>query len=87
MQDRESKLFYKTKLDRAGEPKPDIITVRFNSEERAQLEAIKKAFDIGSDSSALKELCFTGFNVIQATFRPDFLKWLTDRNRVRLSDK
>jgi len=83
-QDKKDKLFYSSKLRDSS--KPDIITVRLNMEERFKLEAIKKALDIPLDSSALKELAFMGLNVIQATFSPDFLKWLCDKKRVRLSD-
>jgi len=82
-EERKRNLFYSVRLDPS---KPDIITVRLNVGERAKLEAIKKALDIPLDSSALKELAFMGLNVIQATFSPDFLKWLCDKKRVRLSD-
>lgn len=83
--DRRDRLFYSVRVN--DKPRADIITVRFNSEERAKLEGIKRALDIAEDSTALKELAFTGFNVIQALFNADFLKWLPDKNRPRLSDK
>ncbi len=74
--------FTKYNLDK----KQDTFTVRMNDKERKVLEEIKKTFDIKSDSKALKQLAFVGFKSVTSAFGNDFLKYLLNKNRVKLTD-
>jgi hypothetical protein len=64
-----------------------LFTIRLNEEERKILDQIKEVFDIPSDSTAIKIGCFQGFRVLQNAFPIDFLKWISSRDRQRLTDK
>ena len=67
-------------------PKEDIFTVRCNPEERQLVNWGKKAFDIKSDSKALKALAAVGKNVLRGTFSDKFLQYMFKKDRERLSD-
>lgn len=59
-----------------------LLTLRLNAEERAQLDEIKEILDITSDGSALKICCFKGWDVLHRTLGKDYLRWLSDKNRL-----
>lgn len=72
---------------RIGEPKPleegKIITVRFSAEEYKGLLYMSKILNISRDSTTLKKLAIVGQNVLMSTFGGDFLKWLSDSERIK----
>jgi len=58
-----------------------IFTIRLNAEEYKELLEAMNILHISNVSTAIKELAFSGKNVIFAMFKPEFLKWLTDGSR------
>jgi len=79
--------FQRTRLDSEREQdKRKLVSVSINENEEKTLENIKKALNIPSDSTALKEMALVGWNVIQHTFSPDVLKWLTSAERIRFNE-
>jgi hypothetical protein len=51
-------------LDQEGQDRPDIFTIRLNSEERAQLEECKPLIQQTKDSTAIKTLAEIGANFV-----------------------
>ena len=83
----EKKPFVSYTLDGEQKEKPDIVAVRINKEERAELEEIKEDLNINSDSKALKISGLKiGRNVIQSTFTRPLLKYLFKKDRSKLED-
>lgn len=64
----------------------DVFTVRLNPEERAKLEQIKEDLNIKSDGKALKIAAWCGINVLHGTFSRPILRYLTNKERLKLSD-
>ena len=58
-----------------------IFTVRLNAEEYKELLEAMAVLHISNASTAIKELAFSGKNVIFTLFKADFLKWLSDGSR------
>jgi hypothetical protein len=51
-------------LNQEGQEKPDIFTIRLNSEERQQLEECKPLIQQTKDSTAIKTLAEIGANFV-----------------------
>lgn len=66
--------------------KKDVFSVRVNEEERNMIDTSKLLLDIDMDGTCLKTLATIGFNVINTTFSPKILKYLTSAKRNRLSE-
>lgn len=64
----------------------DKISVSLDQVSRARLEEIKAAWDIKSDSKALKLALEIGRNAIFALLSAETIRKLSDRTRVRASD-
>lgn len=64
----------------------DTFTCRMNPEERRMLEEIKETLNIKSDSKALKVSARVGLNVLLTSFSAPILKYLTNKDRLRLED-
>ncbi len=82
----EKKPFVNYTLEEEKKPKQDIVAVRLNKEERAELEEFKEDLNINSDSKALKLGLKIGKNVLQATFTRPLLAYLFKKDRVKLED-
>ncbi|MBI2101658.1 hypothetical protein HYT53_03520 [Candidatus Woesearchaeota archaeon] len=81
------KPFTRTRLEEEkAQNKRQLISVSLNESERKLLDDIKKSLNVPSDSTALKEMAWVGWNVIQHTFSPEVLKWLTSAERIRLHE-
>lgn len=81
------KPFVSYTLEEDQKEKSDIVAVRLNKEERAELEEVKEDLNIKSDSKALKISGLKiGRNVIQSTFTRPLLKYLFKKDRQKLED-
>jgi hypothetical protein len=69
-----------------NEKKADTFTTRLNENERKKLNIAKVLLDIDKDSTALKLLAWIGLNVLNTTFSPKLIKYLSSSKRNRLSD-
>lgn len=61
----------------------ETISIKFNAQERADLEGAKKLLDIGPDSAVIKQLMAIGRKVIHDQFSPDFWRYINSQKRTR----
>ena len=61
----------------------DIVNVRFNVQERAELEELKAMLSLPADSTALKTALTISLKVLQGTFGKELLAYLCGGRRVR----
>lgn len=61
----------------------DVVSLKLNAEERADLEADKQLLEIGGDSQAVKLLVRIGRKVLRTTFSERDLAYLVSLKRTR----
>ncbi len=81
----EQEPFRKYNLDEDNKGQ-DIVSTRLNPEERKILDSYKQMFDIKSDGKMLKQGALIGFRVLHFLFPPKFMRYLMNKERVKLSD-
>jgi len=84
-QDYKDRPFYKTQLDEDSASR-DQVNVSLNAEDRAIVNEVKQALNIKSDSKVIRLLLAAGKNVIFSAFSARTWRYLSDKDRVRLSD-
>jgi len=71
---------------KTGEPDPlaegKVITVRLNAAEYKALVELMNELNLTTESSALKVAAMAGANVLHTVLGAEFLKWLSNRNRL-----
>lgn len=78
------KPFTTTKLDEERAlQESEVVGLKLNAEERAQLERDKEILDIQGDSQTLKFLIDTGRRVVYTTFSEEQLRYLVSLKRNR----
>jgi len=65
------------------ETKDDILNVRLNTQERAQLEDLKDTLQLDADSTALKAALTIAQNVLNSTIGKENMKYLCSQRRIR----
>jgi hypothetical protein len=74
-------------FDEPVDKSKDQVNVTLDAASRARVEEIKAAWDIKSDAKAIKLALEAGRNAIFQTFSKETCLKLSDRARVRASDK
>ncbi len=61
----------------------DIVNVRFNVEERAELQRLKSLLQFDADGTALKTALSISLNVLDKTFGEPLLRYICSQRRIR----
>jgi len=82
---KDKRPFYKTKLEEDAQTR-DQVNVSLNENDRALVNEVKRLLNLKSDSKALRLCLEAGRNAIIGCFSADSWRYLSDKERVRLSD-
>ena len=78
--------YYRKKLPGDKETARDQFTIEVNSEERAQIEALKELWDFKSDSKVLKLCLENAINSHNVAWSASTWRYVLSVNRQRLSN-
>lgn len=80
--------FTPTRLqEERDQDKAEVITLKLNRQERAELEQDKETCDIDQDGTMIKELVRLGRQVLRDQIGADFIKYLVSRRRTRYTGR